>query len=67
VRINNIVEWQGTSFAYDALGRRTRSVDAAGSVTTMVYDAVGNLVRTQELTGNSDGTDRITEFAYNAL
>ena len=51
VRINTIVEWQDTSFTYDAMGRRTRSVDAAGYVTTMAYDAVGNLVRTEELTG----------------
>ena len=51
VRINNIVEWQNTSFTYDAMGRRTRSVDAAGYVTNMVYDAVGNLVRTEERTG----------------
>ena len=45
VRINNIVEWQDTSFTYDAMGRRTRSVDAAGYVTDMLYDAAGNLVR----------------------
>ena len=49
------------------MGRRTRSVDAAGYVTNMVYDAVGNLVRTEELTGYFDGTARITGFAYNAL
>ena len=44
-----------------------RSVDAAGYVTDTVYDAVGNVVRTQELTGEPFGTDRITGFAYNAL
>ena len=67
VRINTIVEWQDTSFTYDAMGRRTRSVDAAGYVTDTVYDAAGNVVSTQELTGEPFGTDRITGFAYNAL
>ena len=69
VRINNIVEWQDTSFTYDAMGRRTRSVDAAGYVTNMTYDAVGNLVRTEELAEDyyRMAADRITAFAYNAL
>src|SRR5262249_44721365 len=67
VRINNIVEGQDTSFTYDAMGRRTRSVDAGNYVTDMLYDAVGNLVRTEERTGKSDGTDRVTGFVYNAL
>jgi YD repeat-containing protein len=67
VRINNIIEWQDTSFTNDAMGRTTRSVDAAGFVTDMLYDAVGNLVRKEEHTGKSDGTDRVTGFVYNAL
>jgi YD repeat-containing protein len=67
VRINNIVEWQDTSFTYDAAGRRTRSVDAAGFATLMNYDSAGNLVYTDESTGVPVGTGRITEFAYNAL
>jgi YD repeat-containing protein len=70
VRINNIVEWPDTSFMYDDMGRKIRSVDAAGYVTIMAYDAVGNLVHTHEFTDFSHGTnpdDRKTEFVYNAL
>src|SRR5262249_55404839 len=67
VRANNIVEWQDTSFTIDAMGRKTRSVDAAGYVTALSYDTVGNLVRQEEQSGNSDGTDRVTGFTYNAL
>jgi YD repeat-containing protein len=67
VRINTIVEWQDTSFTYDVLGRRIRSVDAAGNITVASYDVAGNLVFHDEMTGFSDGSDRITEFAYNLL
>src|SRR3546814_6087839 len=49
------------------MGRRTRIVDAAGNVTVMAYDVAGNLVRHEELTGQPDGSDRITQFAYNLL
>ena len=49
------------------MGRRIRGVDAAGNVMAMSYDIAGNLVRQEERTGNADGTDRITEFAYNLL
>ena len=67
VRANTIVEWQETSFSYDAMGRRVRSVDAAGNVTSMTYDPAGNLVRQEEPTGQPDGSDRIIAFAYNLL
>jgi YD repeat-containing protein len=67
VRINNIVEWQDTSYTYDAAGRQTRSVNAAGHITGTRYDALGNVVRTDEPSGFSNGSDRISRFAYNAL
>src|SRR5215813_1152580 len=70
VRINNIVEWQDTAFMSDAMGRRIRSVDAAGYDTRMEYDALGNLVRTDEPTDLAHGSqpdDRNTVFVYNAL
>jgi YD repeat-containing protein len=66
VHANTIVEWQDTSFTYDARGRQTRSVDAAGYVTATYYDVAGNLVRQDEYT-DQPGSDRITVFAYNVL
>jgi YD repeat-containing protein len=67
VNAKTVVEWQDTSYTRDAMGRWTRSLDATGNVTVSSYDAFGNLVRHEELTGKQDGTDRITEFVYNAL
>lgn len=67
VRSNNIVEWQGTLFSHDAMGRRTQTIDAGGYVSNTTYDAAGNLERQEDLTGESNGTDRITQFGYNAL
>lgn len=55
-------------YAYDAAGRQVRSTDAAGAVTSTVYDAAGNVLkRTQHATLNSttaDGDDRSIRFAY---
>lgn len=69
VRANNIVEFQETRFTYDGMGRPIRSVDPAGNVTTRYYDPAGNVVGEDELTGEGqqNGTDRITQFYYNAL
>ncbi|MDF2120414.1 putative Ig domain-containing protein [Roseiarcaceae bacterium H3SJ34-1] len=67
VRANVIVEWQDTTYTYDAMGRRTQMVDAAGSVTGSGYDIAGNLVRQEELTSLGDGSDRITEFIFDLL
>ena len=59
VRTNNIVEWQDTSFTYDAMGRRTRSVDAAGNVTAHV-------LRRRRQPGAPGGTHRTIRMAPTA-
>jgi YD repeat-containing protein len=66
VRANTVVEWQDTSFSYDVMGRRTRSMDAAGNVTELSYDTAGNLVLHSEPT-DEPGTDRTAQYSYDVL
>jgi RHS repeat-associated protein len=50
-----------SSFAYDALNRRTQVTDALNDLSTVVYDATGNVVNTIDALGNK-GT-----FTFDAL
>jgi YD repeat-containing protein len=67
-----------TSHGYDKLGRRVATTDALGFITTMAYDAMGNLVRQVEyakagsmaaLTGTpyTAAGDRVTDYSYDLL
>ncbi|MCA9135403.1 MAG: DUF4595 domain-containing protein [Planctomycetales bacterium] len=71
-----------TSFVYDPLERRIRSVDDAGNITQYRYDAAGNLTESVDPLGNVttncfdersrliqtiDPTDGMTEFVYDAV
>lgn len=67
VRANTAEEWQDTSFVHDVMGRRIRSVDAAGFVTSLSCDMAGNLVFQNEAVDDPPGTDRSTAFVYDIL
>lgn len=56
---------QTTSFEYDGANRATRETNFEGTVTTYLYDSVGNLLRTTRAQGTSDV--RVTQTRYNAL
>src|SRR5262249_36543441 len=50
-----------TTFAYDALNRKTQTIDARGGITTLLYDAVGNNTLVVDPVANR------TTMAYHAL
>ncbi|HEY3357488.1 MAG TPA: RHS repeat-associated core domain-containing protein [Polyangia bacterium] len=50
-----------TYFYYDLLGRRTRSVDAAGNVTQVAFDSLGRVLQ------KSDPDQRLWTYQYNDL
>ncbi|MEX2170785.1 MAG: RHS repeat-associated core domain-containing protein [Pirellulales bacterium] len=51
----------GTTFAYDALGRRTSETDANSHATRFTYDRVGNLLSL------TDPEDNTTSWQYDSL
>jgi RHS repeat-associated protein len=84
-KVTGVHQWvdgveQVTSYAYDALGRLTRIVDALGSETRIVYDALGRRVRLEDpnagtyeyyydgegrLIAQTAPDDQTTAFQYN--
>ena len=60
-QIDAIWQQYGTTYAYDAVGRRTSQTDADGNRTVFFYDDVGRLRYTVNAVGN------VTENKYDAL
>jgi YD repeat-containing protein len=65
-----------TSYGYDKLGRRVATTDALGYITSMAYDAMGNLIRQVEYaktgalasaTPSTTTGDRVTDYSYDLL
>lgn len=65
-----------TSYGYDKLGRRVATTDALGYITSMAYDAMGNLIRQVEYaktgalasaTPSTTMGDRVTDYSYDLL
>ncbi|HEY3353039.1 MAG TPA: FG-GAP-like repeat-containing protein [Polyangia bacterium] len=52
---------QDTTWAYDVLGRRTRSVDPLGNVTAVVYDSLGRVLQ------KSDPDQGLWRYEYDPL
>ena len=55
-----------TTYCFDALNRETGSTDALSDVTTITYDAAGNLTKVQEPTPAGQ-TARTTTYAYDSM
>ncbi|HET7370625.1 MAG TPA: hypothetical protein VFK45_07300, partial [Gammaproteobacteria bacterium] len=61
----------GTRYRYDAVGRRTQSIDANGNKSWFIYDADGRLTHTVRGIADEDGIQNamgeVSETVYNAF